>query len=292
MSLLALVYMLYASAAHAQGYPSRAVTLIVPFSPGTSVDASAREIAQVLAKKLKQPFVVENKVGAATLIASKFVADAAPDGYTLFVNGSSSMLAAETNSATRGKNHVREMAFVSPIAYLPNVITVSGELPVRTLSEFIVYLKANPGKVAYATSGVGTSNHLQVEWFKQLTGTDMTHVPYKSNDAIFIDLVSNRVQMSIAGYPSTKPYLASGKLRNLAVTLPNRMPNLDLPPAAETVPGFAVVPWLGLSAPKGTPAAVVELLDRSIQEAIAEPDLAGRGVPPSAKKKQQRLSSA
>lgn len=259
---------------HAQTYPSRPITIVVPLAPGTSSDILARHLAASIQKKFKVSVIVEDKLGAGTLIASKFVADAPPDGYTLFFNGSSSALAPETNPTTRGKkNYVRDMTYVSPIAIGPNMFVVPGSLPVNTIAEFIAYVKANPGKVSYGTPGIGSSPHLQIELFKKLTKTEMTPVPYKNSNDTFTDLIAGRIQLTVATYGSIRPYVDSGKIKPLAVTLPDRVPGLDYPTMAEAgVPGLSVVPWVGISAPKGTPAPVVATLNRYFQEVMAEPD--------------------
>lgn len=267
-----------ASTALAQTYPDRAITIIVPFNAGTGVDIITRELAKVFRLKLGQPVVVENKPGAGTLLASRYVANAAPDGYTLFLSGSSSVLAPELNPSVNDKSYVREMAQIGPLALVPNLIAVSGDLPVRTLGEFIAYLRANPGKVNYATPGVGSSPHLQTELFQQLTGTKMVHVPYKGYDSLLPDLAAGRVQMTITAYASMRPYVEARQVRVLAVTTSQRVAVLpELPTAVESgLSGFSVEPWIGLAAPKGTPASIVEKLNQLCQETLNDPEFKGR----------------
>ncbi|WP_326538700.1 Bug family tripartite tricarboxylate transporter substrate binding protein [Pseudorhodoferax sp.] len=267
-----------AAAASAQAYPTRTVSLVVPFNAGTSPDIIARELASSLEKKLGHAVIVENKPGAGTLLGSRFAANAAPDGHTLFVNGSSSILAPVLNPASGDKGYVSEMAHVSTLAFVPNMMGITSTLPVRTMGEFIAYLHANPGKVSYASPGIGSSPHLQIELFKMLTKTDITHVPYKGYDSLYSDLVSGRVHMTVAPFGGMKPHVDAGKLRILAVTTPQRVPGLpDFPTAVEAgVAGFSVVPWIGISAPKGTPSAIVARLNQHIQEALNEPSMLAR----------------
>lgn len=277
-SLLVALAASFAGHASAQSYPSKNITLIVPFNAGSSLDIVARDMAVIVGNKLGRAVIVENKPGAGTLVASRFVASAAPDGYTLFLSSSSSALAPEMNPAVTDKFFVRDMAHVGPLAVVPNLIVVSGELPVRNIGEFIAYMRAHPGKVSYATPGTGSSPHLQGELFKMMTKTDMVHVPYKGMEPVYADLATGRVHMTIVPYGAVKAYVDTGKMKILAVTTPDRHPLLpEVPTVAESgVPGFSVVPWVGISAPKGTPAAIINTLNQILQEAAMDASFQAR----------------
>jgi tripartite-type tricarboxylate transporter receptor subunit TctC len=257
-------------ALHAQDYPARPVRVVVPFSPGGAVDGPMRLIAQELSKKWGQQVIVENKPGAGATIGTEIVAKAAPDGYTL-------LLASQTNaiSATLYQklsyDPVEDFAPVTLIGREPGVLVVNPALPVKTLPEFVAYVKANPGKVDYASSGNGSGQHLFMAMLASMTGMQMSHVPYKGSGQATTDLLAGQVMASIPGTAGMVGHIKAGKLRPLAVTGSTRSPQLpDVPTVAEQgVPGYEAYVWMGLLAPKGTPAPVIDKIYRDVKEALA-----------------------
>jgi tripartite-type tricarboxylate transporter receptor subunit TctC len=262
--------------AWAQAYPSRPVRWIVGFTPGGGNDIVARLMGQWLQERLGQPFVIENRPGAASNIAADAVANAPADGYTLllanFSNGA---------NATLYKNlrfdFIRDFAPVAGIVRVPNVILVNQSVPASTVPEFIAYAKAHPGKLTMASAGVGSTGHLAQELFKMLTGVDLVHVPYRGNGPALTDLLGGQVQALIASLPSAIEYIKAGKVRGLAVTTAARADMMpDLPAAAEFVPGYEVSSWYGIAAPRKTPAEVVATLNREVNAGLADPKLKAR----------------
>lgn len=259
-----------ASPAHAQSYPSRPIHVIVPFSPGGAVDGPIRLIAQELAKRLGQGVIVENKPGAGATIGSEMVAKAAPDGYTL-------LLASQTNaiSATLypqlSFDPVEDFAPVSLIGREPGVLVVNPSVPVTTLQEFIAYVKARPGQVDYASSGNGSGQHLFAALLASMTGMKLNHIPYRGSGQATTDLLGGQVQMSMPGMAGMLGHIRSGKLRALAVTSARRAPQLaDVPTVAEAgVPGYEAYVWMGLLAPKATPARVIDKVYRELLAVLA-----------------------
>jgi tripartite-type tricarboxylate transporter receptor subunit TctC len=260
--------------AHAQSYPSRPIRVIVPFSPGGAVDGPMRLIAQELSKRLGQGVIVENKPGAGAAIGSEIVAKAAPDGYTL-------LLASQTNaiSATLypqlSFDPVEDFAPVSLIGREPGVLVVNPSLPVTTLADFIAYVKARPGQVDYASSGNGSGQHLFAALLASMTGMRMNHIPYRGSGQATTDLIAGQVQMSMPGVAGMLAHIRSGKLRALAVTGARRAPQLpDVPTIAEAgVAGYEAYVWMGLLAPKATPATVIERLYRELLAVLAIDDV-------------------
>jgi tripartite-type tricarboxylate transporter receptor subunit TctC len=282
--LLAVAFSLsLAGVARADDYPSRPVRVIVPFSPGGAVDGPMRLIAQELGKRLGQPVVVENKPGAGATIGSDVVAKAPPDGYTL-------LLASQTNaiSATLYSklpfDPIGDFTPVTLIGREPGVVVVNPSVPARTLQEFIAYVKANPGKVDYASSGNGSGQHLFAAMLASRTGMKMNHVPYRGSGQATTDLLSGVVAMAIPGTAGMVGHIKAGKLRALAVTGVTRSPQLpDVPTVIESgVPGYQAYVWMGLLAPKGTPAAIVERLNREVIAVLGEGEvvryMAGTGI--------------
>lgn len=282
--LLAVAFSLsLAGVARADDYPSRPVRVIVPFSPGGAVDGPMRLIAQELGKRLGQPVVVENKPGAGATIGSDVVAKAPPDGYTL-------LLASQTNaiSATLYSklpfDPIGDFTPVTLIGREPGVVVVNPSVPARTLQEFIAYVKANPGKVDYASSGNGSGQHLFAAMLASRTGMKMNHVPYRGSGQATTDLLSGVVAMAIPGTAGMVGHIKAGKLRALAVTGVTRSPQLpDVPTVIESgVPGYEAYVWMGLLAPKGTPTAIVERLNREVIAVLGEDEvvryMAGTGI--------------
>ncbi len=253
----------------AQEFPSRSIRVIVPFSPGGAVDGPMRLVAQELGKRLGQSVVVENRPGAGATIGTEAVAKAPADGYTL-------LLASQTNaiSATLYPNlsfdPIEDFAPITLIGREPGVVVVHPSLPVKTLQELIAYVKANPGKVDYASSGNGSGQHLFTALLASMTGMKMNHIPYRGSGQATTDLVGGQVQMSIPGMAGMLGHIKAGKLRALAVTSATRAPQLpDVPTVSEAgVPGYEAYVWMGLLAPKGTPPAVIEKLQRETVAAL------------------------
>jgi tripartite-type tricarboxylate transporter receptor subunit TctC len=265
-----LLWALTAPSAHAQDYPTRPVKVIVPFSPGGAVDGPMRLIAQELSKRMGQQVVVENKPGAGATIGTEIVARSAPDGYTL-------LLASQTNAISaslyRGLAYdpIEDFVPISLIGREPGVLVVNPALPVQTFQEFVAYVKARPGQVDYASSGNGSGQHLFAALLASMTGLKMNHIPYRGSGQATTDLLGGQVAVSIPGTAGMVGHIKAGKLRPLAVTGAKRSPQLpDVPTLQEAgVPGYEAYVWMGLLAPKGTPAAIVERLHRELMQALA-----------------------
>jgi tripartite-type tricarboxylate transporter receptor subunit TctC len=273
---LAIAGTLVATPASAQAdYPSKPVKFIVPVPPGGAADTMARMVAAHLQAKLGQPFVVENKPGAGSSVGMDLVAKAPPDGYTI---GMGNVAANAINPAVRPKDFpyepVKDFAAISMVGVTPLILVVNAEkVPSKTLPEFVAYLKANPGKLTYGSSGVGSSLQLGMELFLLRTGTKMVHVPYKGSAPMVSDLIGGQVEASMDAATTSLPHVKSGKLRALGVSTTERAffaP--ELPPIADVVPGFNVRPWHGVMAPAGTPHAIVDKLSSEIQAFLRTPE--------------------
>ncbi len=269
--------LLLAAAAHAQSYPARAVRLVVPYTAGGGVDVVARHVATELGKRLGQPVVVENKVGAGSNIGSDFVAKAAPDGYTLLMaspaNAINMSLYRRMPYDTR-----RDLAPVALVGAVPSVLTVHPAFPAKSVAEFVAAAKAKPGTINYGSGGNGTSEHLAAEMFKSMAGVDMVHVPYKGGAAAMTDVIGGQITAMFSNQLGAMPHIRAGKLRVLGVADSRRSAALpDTPTFAEAgYPDFLVTVWWGVMAPAGTPKDVVERLNREINAALATPELKQR----------------
>jgi tripartite-type tricarboxylate transporter receptor subunit TctC len=262
--------------AGAQDYPSRPVHWLLGFAPGGPNDVLARLIGQHLSERLGQAFVIESRPGAGGNLATAAVAGAPPDGYTLLGIGHFNAI-----NTTLYKqlpfDFARDIVPIAGIAQAPNVLMVHPSVPARTVAELIAYLKANPDKVSYPSSGNGTSSHLAAELFKAMTGTKMQHVPYRGTGAVWPDLLSGQVQVYFTSPVGSLQYVQEGKLRALAVTTATPSDALPgVPTVAATVPGFEVTTWFGMGTPKATPAAIVERLNREINAGLADPKIKAR----------------
>jgi len=269
------------------GYPSKPIRFVVPVPAGGAADVMSRMIAEHLQARLGQTVVVENRPGAGSSLGMDVVAKAAPDGYTI---GMGNIAANAINPAVRPSafpyQPVKDFAAISLVGVTPLVLVVHAEkLPVKTLAEFVAHLKANPGKVAYGSSGIGSSLHLGMELLLQKTGTQAIHVPYKGSAPMLNDLLSGQVVASMDAAATSWPHVQKGTLRALGVSTAQRAffaP--DLAPIAESLPGFDVKPWHGVMAPAGTPQPIVDRLSQEIQSFIAQPatqaKLRERGVVP------------
>jgi tripartite-type tricarboxylate transporter receptor subunit TctC len=262
--------------AHAQGYPTRPIRLVVGFAPGGGNDITARLMGQWLSEHLGQPVVIENRPGAGTNVATEGVVNATPDGYTiLFVSPTAAINA--TLYEKLNFNFIRDMTPIAGIMRIPDVMVVNLSVPAKTVPEFIAYAKANPGKVNAASPGVGTTVHLSAELFKMMTGVNMVHVAYKGSAPSLTDLMGGQVQVSFATMPASIEFIRSGRLRALAVTTATRSPALpDVPTVGEFVPGYEVSTWYGLCARAGTPADVIDKINNEINAALADPAMKAR----------------
>jgi len=259
-------------ASHAANtYPTRAVTVVVPYSPGGTTDIMARIASQALMESMGQSFVVENKGGASGTIAMGFVANAQPDGYTLLSNEMTQTIVPSLFPSLTF-DPIKDLDGVSIYAEAPYVLTVSTKLPVKTLQELVDYAKAHPGKVNFASGGVGSGPHMAGELLKSVAGIDMTHVPYKGSGPALNDLLSGQVDVLITAAPTAAPYADSGRLKVLAVAHDKRVSTLpNVPTAAEAgFPDFQVANWFGFAVPKGTPAPVSQTLFDNLKQALGK----------------------
>jgi tripartite-type tricarboxylate transporter receptor subunit TctC len=261
-------------AAAALDYPARPVHMIVDIPAGLAPDVVARMAAAPLSAQLGQQFLVENKPGAGGNVGAEYVIRAAPDGYTLLVmiSGNAASGALYPNLDF---NFVRDITPIAFMGYTPFVVVVNPAVPAETVPELIAYAKANPGKLNLASPGAGTAPHLAFELFRMMTGVDIVHVPYRA--AYMPDLLSGQVQLAFVAAPPVLGFIHSGKLRALAVTSAALMDALpDVPPVGTSVPGYEGSGWLGLGAPKGTPAEVVAELNKQISAVMADPAMKKR----------------
>jgi tripartite-type tricarboxylate transporter receptor subunit TctC len=259
--------------AWAQTYPTRPVRLVVGFAAGGASDVAARLMGQWLSERLGQPFVVENRPGAATTIATEAVVRAPPDGYTLLMVGTSSAVNA-TLYDKLNYNFLRDIAPIAGIFRVPNVMVVHPSFPARTVPELIAYAKANPGKINHESAGAGTAGHLACELFKVMTGVNMVHVPYRGNGPALTDLLAGQVQLGFDAMPALIEYIKVGRLRALAVSTVARSQALpDLPSVSEFVPGYESSAWFGVGAPGKTPTETIDKLNREINAGLIDPKL-------------------
>jgi len=262
--------------ARAENYPTRPIRWIVGFGAGTSVDIFARLIGQFLSERLGQPLVIENRPGAGGNIATEAVVRAAPDGYTLL-----DITAANIWNATiydnLSYNFIRDIAPIAGTVRGPGVMEVVPTFPAKTVPEFIAYAKANPGKISFASSGVGTPQHLYGELFKMMAGIEMTHVPYRGSPQSLTGLFAGETQVIFDTLATSIGHIKEGRLRALAVTSASRSEQLpDVPTVGEFLSGYEATSWQGLGAPKGTPVDIIERLSSEASAAIADPTLKSR----------------
>ncbi|NYT84433.1 Bug family tripartite tricarboxylate transporter substrate binding protein [Pollutimonas harenae] len=265
-------------AAQAANYPSKPVDIVVPFTPGGVTDAMTRNLADKLQEKLGQPVVVVNKPGAGTVIASNYVARTKPDGYTLLMAASSLGIAPHLYKSTVTYDVKKDFSPIALVAVVPHLLVVDSKIPAKSVGELIAYLGKNPDRATYASSGNGTSNHLEGELFASLSSLEMTHVPYKGSAPGLTSLASGDVTMMFVDVAAAKPFLESGKVRALAVTTPQRSKQMpDLPTVSESgLQKFDAMPWLGIVAAAGTPKEIVIQLNDALKEIGADSTLAAQ----------------
>jgi tripartite-type tricarboxylate transporter receptor subunit TctC len=260
-----------ATPAAADDYPSRPVRLVVGFAAGGPTDIFARVMGQHLAQRLGQQVIVENKPGGGGNAATEAVIGAAPDGYTVLVVATANAI----NTSFYRKlpfDFMRDIVPVAGLARISYVMALHPSVPAKTVAEFIDYARVNPGRINFASGGVGGSNHLAGELFKASAGINIVHVPYRGNAAAYADLISGRIQLIFADIGSSLAHVKSGALRGIAVTSRAPLPSLPgVPTVAETVPGYEASAWYGFGVPKGTPREVVDKLNREINEGLKDP---------------------
>jgi len=261
--------------ASAQTYPSRPVRVIVGYAAGGGNDIVARLIGQWLSERLGQPFVVENRPGSASNIATQAVVNAAPDGYTLLLVGTTNAINA-TYYEKLNFNFIRDVAAVSSVTRQPQVMLWNPSFPAKTIPEFIDHAKANPGKINMSSAGVGSIGHLAGELFKVMAGVDLVHVPFGGNSPSLTALLAGQVDVSFASLPSAIEFIRAGRLRGAVTTAMRSEALPDIPTIGEFVPGYEVSAWYGVGAPKGTPAEVIDKLNSEINAGLADPKLKAR----------------
>ena len=254
-------------------YPSRPVHWIVSFSAGGANDTVARIIGQYLSDHLGQQFIIENRVGAGGNVGMESALSSAPDGYTIAFVGPNNAISA-TLYEKLPFDFIRDSVPVAGTMRLTNVMVVNPAVPANNVAEFIAYAKANPGKINFASGGVGTSPHLSGELFKAMTGVNLVHVPYRGGAPALTDLLAGQVQVLFDNLPGPIGHIRTGKVRALGVTASKRVDSIpDVPTIGETVPGYEATVWYGIAAPKGTPPEIVEKLNQAVNVVLANPKL-------------------
>ena len=264
--------------AKADTYPSRPVHLIVFYAAGGGNDIIARLMGQWLSQRLNQSFVIENRPGGGGNLGTEYVVRAPADGYTLLLTSTANVV----NSSLYDNldfDFLRDIAPVASISYEPNIMVVNPSVPAKTIPEFIAYAKANPGKINFASAGIGSSQQMSGELFKMMAGVDMTHVPFRGTAPALTALLGGQVQVMFASMPATLDHVRSGRLVALGVTIPKRSDALpNVPSVSEFLPGFSAEVYYGIAAPKGTPADIVATLNKEINAALADPQFKGHLV--------------
>jgi tripartite-type tricarboxylate transporter receptor subunit TctC len=273
LKFTALTLALATGMAHAQNYPNRPVKIVVPFASGGPADNYARFMAQRLGDELKQSFVIDNKPGAGSIIGTDFAAKSPADGYTLLMM-SNTQTVNESLVPNKPFALMKDFVGIAPVNYSNLLLVVHPSVPVKTVGELVALAKSKPGKLNYASSGNGTPYHMAGELFKYMAGVDMTHVPYKGSSGARTDIVGGQVDVMFDAETTMAEFARGGKVRALAGTGLARSANLlDLPTVAETVPKYEATIWLGLMAPKGTPADVVNKLNAAVRKIVNNPEV-------------------
>jgi tripartite-type tricarboxylate transporter receptor subunit TctC len=275
-TLFAALLFTVSAGASAQAFPERPIRLVVGFPPGGSSDTVARVVAQYLSPRLGQPVVVENRPGAGGVIGSDAVAKAAPDGHTLLLATAGHSTAAAMMQKLPF-DALKDFAWVSTITTYPFAIATGTDSSIRSFEDLVARAKASPGKLTYASAGVGTSHHLLGEWLSTEAGIELVHVPFKGGVSPLTEVMAGRVDVMIETITLVLPHIKSGKLRGLAVTSPEAKPYLpEVPPVARTLPAIVFQSWLGIAAPAGTPPAIVQRLNTELRAVLAEPEVQQR----------------
>jgi tripartite-type tricarboxylate transporter receptor subunit TctC len=262
--------------ARADTYPSHPVRILVGFAAGSTTDILGRLIGQWLSQRLGQQFIIENRPGAGGNVAAEEMIKSTPDGYTLYMVPP----AVAANAALYPHLNfvfLRDATAVAGVVRVPNVAEVNPALPVKTIPELIAYAKANPGKLSFESAGIGTASHLAGQLFNAMTGANLQHVPYRGDGPAMVDLIAGQIQVGFATMTASIGHIRSGQLRALAVTTLKRSDALPgVPTVAETVPGFEASSWFGIAAPKGTPADIIDTLNRETNAGLADPTIKAR----------------
>ena len=277
--LAALTAILLAAAqfATAQSYPHKPVRMIVPYPPGGSVDFTGRELAQKLSLAWGQQVVLDNRGGAGSTLGHGLGAKATPDGYTLLLGTSAGLVVSPALGTQLNYDSLKDFAPIGLAVYAPFALTLNAAVPANTTQEFIALAKANPGKINFSSPGTGTPNHLGGELLKALAHIDIVHVPYKGGGPALVDLISGQVQMTFSGVPQILPHVKAGRVKIIAIGHPTRIRSLpDTPPVADVLPGFNNTSWYGLLAPVGTPRAIIDRINATMNKVLVEPDFGQR----------------
>jgi tripartite-type tricarboxylate transporter receptor subunit TctC len=259
------------SGAHAQTYPNRAITLVIPFAPGGSTSIVGRGVADKMGELLGEKVVVDNRPGAGGTVGTKAVAKSEPDGYTLVLGYTGTLAIGPSLYKSVGYDPRKDFAPIGMIGNAPNSLVVNPSFPAKTVAELIAYAKANPGKVNFGSAGAGTASHITGEYFARAAGITLVHVPYKGTGPAMTDLLGGHIPMAFAPIPASHANIAAGTLRGLAVTSTTRSSLLpDVPTIAESaLPGFDASLYYGLAAPAGTPRPIIDKLNKALREALA-----------------------
>ncbi|MEM5430966.1 tripartite tricarboxylate transporter substrate binding protein [Cupriavidus oxalaticus] len=291
---LAATFAGFAGAAHAQGgYPTKPITLIVPFSAGGTTDILARIVGLQLGKALGQPVVIDNRPGAGGNIGASLAAKAPGDGYTLFMGTIGTHAINQSLYSKLPYDPIKDFAPITRVAMVPNLVVVNPKVPVNNVKELVAYVKANPDKLSYGSSGSGSSMHLSGELFNSMTGLHIQHIPYKGSAPAVNDLLGNQIGLMFDNMPSSYPHVKAGKLRAIAVTSAKRSPALpNVPTVAESgVPGYEATSWFALYATGGTPQPIVDRLNAEVVKILAMPEvkkqMADQGAEPNPEKPAQ-----
>ena len=269
--LLGLVLLCLVAAASAQ-YPAKPIRIVVGFPPGGGNDIIARLVGAKMQEAWGQPVVIDNKPGANSIIAAEFVAKSAPDGYTLLVNATGGMSINPVLYAKLPYDSLRDFVAISMVGSFPLVLVVHPSVPANSVQELVAYARANPGKLNYSSGS--TAFQVASEMFKQMTGTDVRHVPYRGSAASITAVIAGDVQMTIVDTPPLVPQISAGRVKALAVTSANRSGSMpDVPAMAETIPGYEMVLWIGVFAPAGTPREVAEKLNAEVVRIVKLPEV-------------------
>jgi tripartite-type tricarboxylate transporter receptor subunit TctC len=275
VAAMTLLQVFSVASSQAQSYPSKPVRIVVGFAPGGGTDIVARLLAQKLSEAMGQPFIVENRAGATGMIGAKGVATATADGYTLLMGHVNSQAIAPALMERPQYDPVKDFAPVAYIGYVPNVLVVNSTMPVKTVPELIALAKSRPAGLSFASPGVGSTNHLAGEMLRKETGGNFVHVPYKGSGPAMVDMLGGQIDMNFEAMTSIMPYIKAGRLRALAVTTPERDPELpDVPTMGELgFKSFNITNWYGVVAPAGTSAAVIGSLHVAIQRIMSMPEV-------------------